>query len=157
MRPYLESYFDLYWDLHLGVKGDAIPSSVREIGESFNTVLAYRDPTQKIVYDNYMIGAQATSPSLKAWIDDRLADLTNGKTPNPEKTFAWYWIKNAGDGEYFAHKDVVFEVLPQFRGAQPVGQHALQHHAQARHRHRRPRRAGLVQEDDGRQSRRRGG
>jgi hypothetical protein len=24
MRPYLENYFDLYWDLHLGVKGDAI-------------------------------------------------------------------------------------------------------------------------------------
>jgi hypothetical protein len=24
MRPYLEGYFDLYWDLHLGVKGDAI-------------------------------------------------------------------------------------------------------------------------------------
>jgi hypothetical protein len=23
MRPYLENYFDLYWDLHLGVKGDA--------------------------------------------------------------------------------------------------------------------------------------
>ena len=44
MRPYLESYFDLYWDLHLGVKGDAIPDRVRQIGESFNTVLAYRDP-----------------------------------------------------------------------------------------------------------------
>jgi hypothetical protein len=54
MRPYLEGYFDLYWDLHLGVKGDAIPARVRQIGESFNTVLAYRDPTQKIVYDNYM-------------------------------------------------------------------------------------------------------
>lgn len=45
---------------------------------------------------------------------DRLGDLENGKTPNPEKTFAWYWIKNAGDGEYFAHKDVVFEVFHNF-------------------------------------------
>jgi hypothetical protein len=26
-----------------------------------------------------------------------------------QKTFAWYWIKNAGDGENFQHKDVVFE------------------------------------------------
>ena len=37
-----------------------------------------------------------------------------------------------------------------------MGQHALQHHAQARQRHRRSGRAGLVQEDDGRQPRRRG-
>ena len=54
MRPYLDYYFDMYWDLHLGVKGDAIPAQVRKIGDSFNTVLAYRDPTQKIVYENYM-------------------------------------------------------------------------------------------------------
>ena len=87
MRPYLESYFDLYWDLHLGVKGDAIPDRVRQIGESFNTVLAYRDPTQKIVYENYMKVRQNLA-YLKEWIDDRLADITSGKTPNPEKTFA---------------------------------------------------------------------
>jgi len=54
MRPYLESYFDLYWDLHLGVKADGVPARVREIGEAFNTVLAYRDVTQKIVYENYL-------------------------------------------------------------------------------------------------------
>ena len=113
MRPYLENYFDLYWDLHLGVKGDAIPQRVHDIGQAFNTVLAYRDPTQKIVYDNYLT-VRANLAFLKAWIDDRLADIENGKTPNPEKTFAWYWIKNAGDGEYFAHKDVVFEVFHNF-------------------------------------------
>jgi cytochrome P450 len=113
MRPYLEGYFDLYWDLHLGVKGDAIPARVRQIGESFNTVLAYRDPTQKIVNDNYMV-VRANLSYLKAWIDDRLADLTSGKTPNPEKTFAYYWMKNAGDGENFAHRDVVFECFHNF-------------------------------------------
>jgi len=32
MRLYLESYFDLYWDLHLGVKGDAVPASVAASG-----------------------------------------------------------------------------------------------------------------------------
>src|ERR1700733_14487943 len=100
-------------DLHLGVKGDAIPARVRQIGESFNTVLAYRDPTQKIVYDNYMV-VRANLSFLKAWIDERIADLTNGKTPDPEKTFAWYWIKNAGDGENFQHKDVVFECFHNF-------------------------------------------
>ena len=113
MRPYLENYFDLYWDLHLGVKPDAIPQQVQDLGQAFNTVLAYRDPTQKIVYDNYMT-VRANLAFLKAWIDDRLGDIENGKTPNPEKTFAWYWIKNAGDGEYFAHKDVVFEVFHNF-------------------------------------------
>src|SRR5580704_17221120 len=113
MRPYLEGYFDLYWDLHLGVKGDALPARVRQIGESFNTVLAYRDPTQKIVYDNYMV-VRSNLNFLKAWIDERIADLTNGKTANPGKTFAWYWIKNAGDGENFAHKDVVFECFHNF-------------------------------------------
>ena len=113
MRPYLESYFDLYWDLHLGVKGDAIPLRVREIGESFNTVLAYRDPTQKIVYDNYM-KVRSDLNFLKGWIEDRLADLTSGKTPNPEKTFSYYWIRNGGEGENFAHKDVVFECFHNF-------------------------------------------
>jgi len=113
MRPYLESYFDLYWDLHLGVKGEAIPQRVRQIGESFNTVLAYRDPTQKIVYENYM-KVRSDLNFLKAWIDDRLTDLKSGKTPNPEKTFAYYWIRNGGEGENFAHKDVVFECFHNF-------------------------------------------
>ena len=54
MRHYLDYYWDIYWDLHPGVKGDAIPAQVRTIGESFNTVLAFRDPTKPIVYDNYM-------------------------------------------------------------------------------------------------------
>jgi hypothetical protein len=89
MRIYLDTFWDLYWDLHLGVKGQDIPQQVRQIGENFNTVLAYRDPTQKIVYDNYMV-VRANLSFLKAWIAERLADLTNGKTANPEKTFAWY-------------------------------------------------------------------
>jgi cytochrome P450 len=113
MRPYLDGYFDMYWDLHLGVKGDAIPARVRQIGDNFNTALAYRDPTQKIVYDNYM-GVRSNLGFLKQWIDERLADIAKGKTPNPEKTFAYYWIRNAGNGEHFAHKDVVFECFHNF-------------------------------------------
>ncbi|MDQ8729144.1 hypothetical protein [Bradyrhizobium sp. LHD-71] len=113
MRPYLENYFDMYWDLHLGVKGDAIPQRVRQIGEDFNTVLAYRDPTLKIVYENYM-SVRSNLDYLKTWINERLGDLKNGKTPNPEKTFAYYWIRNGGEGENFAHKDVVFECFHNF-------------------------------------------
>jgi hypothetical protein len=54
MRKYLDSFWDLYWDLHLGVSHDEIPERVRQIGESFNTVLAIVIPPQRIVYENYM-------------------------------------------------------------------------------------------------------
>jgi hypothetical protein len=113
MRHYLDYYFDLYWDLHLGVTGDAIPFEVRQIGEAFNTVLAYRNPLLPITYDNYMIVRERLD-FLKSWIDDRLADIESGKTKEPEKTIAWYWLKNAGDGSYFAKKDVVFECFHNF-------------------------------------------
>ena len=113
MQTYLKTFWDLYWDLHLGVKGNQIPEQVREIGASFNAVLAYRDPTQKVVYDNYMTVRKHLA-FLKSWIDERLADIGSGKTPEPEKTFAWYWLKNGEDGEFFAHKDVVFECFHNF-------------------------------------------
>jgi hypothetical protein len=77
MRHYLDYYWDIYWDLHLGVKGDAIPPQVRTIGESFNTVLAFRDPTKPIVYDNYMT-VRALLDFLKSWIDERLEDIAAG-------------------------------------------------------------------------------
>ena len=113
MRHYLDYYFDLYWDLHLGVSGDAIPFEVRQIGEAFNTVLAHRNPLLPITYDNYMIVRERLD-FLKSWIDDRLTDIESGKTKNPEKTIAWYWLKNAGDGSHFAKKDVVFECFHNF-------------------------------------------
>jgi hypothetical protein len=113
MRHYLDYYFDLYWDLHLGVTGDDIPFQVRQIGESFNTVLAYRNPLLPITYQNYMIVREHLD-FLKSWIDGRLDDIENGKTKNPEKTMAWYWLKNAGDGRHFEKKDVVFECFHNF-------------------------------------------
>jgi hypothetical protein len=113
MRHYLDYYWDIYWGLHLGVTGDAIPFEVRQIGESFNTVLAYRNPLLPITYDNYTIVRERLD-FLKSWIDDRLADIENGKTKDPEKTIAWYWLKNAGDGSHFAKKDVVFECFHNF-------------------------------------------
>jgi hypothetical protein len=113
MRHYLDYYFDLYWDLHLGVTGEAVPFEVRQIGEAFNTVLAYRNPLLPVTYDNYMIVRERLD-FLKSWIDDRLTDIETGRTKNPEKTIAWYWLKNAGDGSHFAKKDVVFECFHNF-------------------------------------------
>jgi hypothetical protein len=113
MRHYLDYYWDIYWDLHLGVKGEAVPPQIRTIGESFNTVLAYRDPMQQIVYENYMT-VRALLPFLKKWIDARLEDVEIGRIADPDKTIAYYWLKNAGDGKYFAKKDVVFECFHNF-------------------------------------------
>ena len=113
MRHYLDYYFDLYWDLHLGVTGDAIPLKVRQIGEAFNTVLAYRNPLLPITHDNY-IKVRELLDFLKAWIDERIGDIESGKTKNPEKTIAYYWLKNAGDGSHFSKKDVVFECFHNF-------------------------------------------
>jgi len=113
MRHYLDYYFDIYWDLHLGVKGEAIPKQVRQIGEAFNTVLAYRDPLQPIVYENYMT-VRRQRDFLKQWIDERVEDIATGRIANPEKTMAWYWLKNAGDGKNFSKKDIVFECFHNF-------------------------------------------
>ena len=113
MRRYLDYYWDIYWDLHLGVKGEAVPPQIRTLGESFNTVLAYRDPLQEIVYENYMT-VRALLPFLKKWIDARLDDIEKDRIADPDKTIAYYWLKNAGDGKYFAKKDVVFECFHNF-------------------------------------------
>jgi len=113
MRHYLDYYFDLYWDLHLGVSGEAVPFEVRQIGEAFNTVLAYRDPLQPITHDNYM-KVRELRDLLKAWIDERIGDIQTGRIKNPERTMAWYWLKNAGDGTHFSKKDVVFECFHNF-------------------------------------------
>jgi cytochrome P450 len=113
MRRYLDTFWDLYWDLHLGVKGQAVPAQVRQIGESFNTVLAYRDPTQRIVYDHYLT-VRSKLGFLKSWIDTKVADVIAGKVEHPEKTFVHYWIKNGEEGENFRHEDVVFECFHNF-------------------------------------------
>jgi len=113
MRHYLDYYFDIYWDLHLGVKGKAIPAEVREIGEAFNTVLAYLNPMQPIVYENYMV-VRKRLDFLRTWIDERVEDISSGRLANPEKTLAWYWLKNAGDGAHFSKKDIVFECFHNF-------------------------------------------
>jgi hypothetical protein len=113
MRHYLDDYWDLYWDLHLGVKGDAVPPQVRALGEAFNTVLAYRNPMQEIVYENYMT-VRALRPFLTKWIDERLDDIENGRIADADKTIAYYWLKNAGDGKHFAKRDVVFECFHNF-------------------------------------------
>ena len=113
MRHYLDHYFDLYWDLHLGVIGSDIPREVREIGEAFNTVFAYRDPLLPITYHNYM-KVRELQDFLKSWIGERINDIQSGKIKNPERTMAWHWLKNAQGGGHFSKNDIVIECLHDF-------------------------------------------
>ena len=113
MRLYLDSYFDLFWDLHLGVKGDAIPAHVRQIGESFNA-LGFRDPSLEIVYENYM-KVRALRTPLKQWIDEKLKAVMDGRIKDPEKTFVYYWTKNGeGKARISGTKDIVFKCFHNF-------------------------------------------
>ena len=113
MRHYLDYYFDLYWDLHVGVKGKDVPAEIRQVGESFNTVLAYLNPMQQIVHDNYM-KVRGSLDVLRGWIDARVNDVATGRVANTDRTFVHYWLKNAGNGEHFSKQDVVFECFHNF-------------------------------------------
>jgi hypothetical protein len=53
-------------------------------------------------------------PLLKRWIRDRVQDVIEGKIPNPEKTFVYYWDKNRGQGKNFKNKDIIFECFHNF-------------------------------------------
>jgi len=113
MRQYLDSYFDLYWDLHVGVTGKSIPAEVRQIGECFNTALAYLNPIKDIVHDNY-VRVRALRPFLKQWIDARVEDVAQNRVKDAEKTFVYYWLKNGEEGADFRRKDIVFECFHNF-------------------------------------------
>ena len=51
---------------------------------------------------------------LRGWIAEKLADLNNGKIINPERTFAYYWVRNAEDGENFQVEDIISECIHDF-------------------------------------------
>lgn len=113
MQAYYASYFDLYWDLHLGVRGADIPDEVREIGKAFNTVIGFWFPTMDLVYQNYM-KVRALRPFLRDWIDARTEDIIQGRTPGHDKTIVHYWIRNGEMKENFRRKDIVFECFHNF-------------------------------------------
>jgi hypothetical protein len=49
MQQYYQRYFDLYWNLHLGIMEDDIPPEVRQIGQSFMVVLGFWYPMFLII------------------------------------------------------------------------------------------------------------
>src|SRR4051812_32634868 len=113
MSLYYAHYFDLYWDLHLGVTGEDVPDEVREIGASFTAVLGHWYPTSDIVYEHFM-RVRELRPLLRDWIDRRVQAVIDGDVPNPQATFVYHWLKNGGGGEDFRRKDIVFECFHNF-------------------------------------------
>ena len=113
MRCYFDNYYDLYWDLHVGVTGDAIPAAVRQFSEGFNGVLGFEFPTSENVREYYM-QARATREALKEWLDARVQAIIDGELPNADATFVYHWLKNGGQGENFRRKDIVFECFHNF-------------------------------------------
>ncbi|MYX98429.1 hypothetical protein GT045_27400 [Streptomyces sp. SID486] len=113
MHEYYRNYFDLYWDLHLGVTGDAIPSEVRAIGAGFTAVLGHWYPTESIVRENIM-RVRELRPRLTQWIDQRVQAVIDGDVDDPEGTFVHYWLKNGRGSEHFRREDIVFECFHNF-------------------------------------------
>ena len=113
MEKYLDNYFDMYWNLHLGVTGGKIPPEIEEIGKCFMYVLGYWFPTERKVHDNYM-RVRELRCTLQRWIEDRVKEMVEGKIPNPEKTFVHYWLKNGEEGPNFRRKDIIFECFHNF-------------------------------------------
>lgn len=114
MRKYYEDYFDdLYWDLHLGVTGEAIPAEARQVRAAFIAVLGHWFPTSDVVRENFM-RVRELRPLLTKWIAHRVQEVEAGDVPDPEGTFVYYWLKNGGGGEHFRREDVVFEAFHNF-------------------------------------------
>ena len=121
-KPFMRHYLDYYSDMLLG------PSSRREgrCGAASGPHESGRPSTQcsptaircrEVVYES-----PVTVRRVQPFPDqiDNNDDIPNGRIADPDKTITYYWLKNAGDGQYFA-KGRRLRMLPQLRGIQPVG------------------------------------
>jgi hypothetical protein len=103
MESYFQNYYDLYWDLHVGATGDAIPTEVRQYSSGFNAVLGFWYPNLDIVLQNYLQARKARRSHFGSLLDEERGDRR----------------KLSAD----RHPVRVHTQLP---GAQPVGQHGVQ-------------------------------
>ncbi|NET44490.1 hypothetical protein [Okeania sp. SIO2B3] len=113
MGLYLDLYFYLYWDLHLGVERGDIIQDVLDIGRSFMNVIGYLNPLESIVYTSYM-DVREKRQSLNDWIKD---NISSGSGEEEKKTFVHYWLKNSeqdDNSKYFNQDDIIFECFHNF-------------------------------------------
>lgn len=111
MNIYLSQYWNLYWDLHLGLDPSQIPAFARDIGTCFNTCLADINVFDPGFHDNYM-RVRELRPSLDAWLDVEVGsiaqELAQGSTVS-DNCFVYYWLANGGEQD-----NVVFECFHNF-------------------------------------------
>jgi cytochrome P450 len=109
MRHFLDLYYELFWDLHVGADG-GLPAVVRRFTADFTTVLGFWYPTSETVYRAYM-RARADRPAVMAWLRARVQALVDGSAPKPERTLVHYWLRNGELGEDFSRDDILVECL----------------------------------------------
>jgi len=134
MAKYVETYWELYWNLHLGIIEDCekqgeditceddlykgcIPPQVKEIGNSFVACLAEADVLSKNFRQNYE-NVREHQDCLTDWVSGAVTametrihdDITN---IDDEETFVYYWLKNR-EGAEFGNEDVTFECYHNF-------------------------------------------
>ena len=108
LENYFDNYFNLYWDLYVGAKPDEIPDAVRQFSAAFSASAGFWFPNLEIMQQNYL-RARKWRGATKEWLDNRVQTIADGKLSNADSTFVYYWLKNAGSGEYFRRIDVIFE------------------------------------------------
>ncbi|MFK5894818.1 MAG: hypothetical protein QM504_16490 [Pseudomonadota bacterium] len=133
MAEYVASYWNLYWDLHLGIKENCtksvdkdvnsgnepdqncIPQEIKEIGDSFIACLAEADVFSNEFKQNYN-KVRELQNFLTDWVstavtamDERIQDDNN----EDAETFVYYWLRNREDTE-FENQDVTFECYHNF-------------------------------------------
>ena len=87
----------------------AQPSRPRsELCTSFNAVFSYASPTTEVVYENYM-RARAMRPCSRTGSTPACRRSSTVRSPDADRTFVYYWLKNGELGENFRRKDIVFE------------------------------------------------
>ena len=113
MQIYLDLYFFLFWDLHLGVAKDDVPLFAREIGESFMVCLASLNPLDEQFKENYL-RVRNLRDDLDQWLDERVADVEDEKVSNVDQTFVHYWLRNRKKRIDFPKRDMAFESFHNF-------------------------------------------
>src|SRR5215475_465699 len=108
LENYFDNYFNLYWDFFVGARPDEIPDAVRQYSAAYSAAFGYWYPTFEIMQQSYM-QARKWRRATREWVDDRVQKIADGKLPNADGTFVYYWLKNAGSGEYFRRIDIIFE------------------------------------------------
>lgn len=113
MRGCLNAFLDLYWDLHLGVRGAAIPDDVRSLFTSFVTVFGIRNPLDLTFYRHYLNVRQHRAAVMQ-WIQAGIDRIGSNKVENADQTFVHYWLVNAHDSPDFTAADIAFECYSDF-------------------------------------------